>query len=91
MLSKKDENAKDYWNSWVIFPKNKNYEVYPIVTINHPNDDKLSNYLSLKFSRMSGTDSVFYYEMKDDAFVKYFEKEIRGNKTFEITRINNKK
>ena len=91
VLSKKDESAKKYWNSWVIFPKKNKFEIYPIVTINHPNNDKLSNYLTRKFNSMNGTDSVFYYEMNDAAFVKYFEKEIKGNKTFEIIHIKNKK
>ena len=88
VMSNEDENTKKkYWNSWIILPKKNNFEIYPIVSVNHPNNDKLSKYLTRKID-VVGKDSVSFYEMNDDAFVKFFEKEIKGNKTFEVVRIN---
>jgi hypothetical protein len=87
VMSNKDDNFKKYWNSWIILPKKNNFEIYPVVSVNHPNDDKLSKYLTRKIE-VAGKDSISIYEMNDDAFVKYFVKEIKGNKTFEIVRIN---
>ncbi len=91
VISNKDENAKNYWNSWVIIPKRKSVEIYPIVTIKHPNADKLSLYLSHQFGGMNGIDSMYYYKTEDIGFIKYFEKEIKGSKTFEIIRIKEQK
>jgi hypothetical protein len=91
VLSTPDESSKKYWNSWVIVPKKGNLELYPIITIKRPDSDKLSQYLTSKFAGVQNHDSVFYYEMNDDAFVKYFEREIKGSKTFEVVRIKEKK
>jgi hypothetical protein len=91
VLSGKDDNVKKYWNSWIILPKKKDLEIYPIVTIKNPGSDILSHYLTQQFEGMNGKDSIYYYEMNDDAFVRYFEKEIKGSKTFEVIRIIDRK
>jgi hypothetical protein len=91
VLSVPDESIKKYWNSWVVLPKKGNLELYPIITIKRPDSDKLSTYLVSKFGGVQNSDSIFYYEMNDAAFVKYFEKEIKGSKTFEVIRIKDKK
>jgi hypothetical protein len=90
VLSMRDETSPKYWNSWVVMPKKKNLELYPIVSINEPGADKLSRYLNRKFDAVLNRDSVFYYELNDESFTKFFEKEIKGSKTFEIIRIKDK-
>ena len=87
VMSNKDENTQSYWNSWIILPKKNNFEIYPVISINQPTNDNLSKYLTRKIE-VVGKDSISFYEMNDEAFVKYFEKEIKGSKTFEIVRIN---
>jgi hypothetical protein len=87
VVSNRDDNFKKYWNSWIILPKKNNFEIYPMVSVNQAANDKLSKYLTRKIE-VIGKDSISVYEMNDEALVKYFEKEIKGNKTFEIVRIN---
>lgn len=92
VVSVKDEHLKQYWNSWVVVPKNKKMELYPIVSINQPSADKLANYLEKNVSdKKENGDTVYFYKMDDASFIKYFEKEIKGRKTFEIIRINEHK
>jgi uncharacterized beta-barrel protein YwiB (DUF1934 family) len=91
VLNMRDETIRNYWNSWVLVPRKKDIELYPVITVMKPHSDKLGMYLDRKFGGMNKTDSVFYYEMNNEQFVRYFEKVIKGSKTFTIQRIKHQK
>jgi hypothetical protein len=93
VISLKNDVLPQYWNSWVVLSRHRKIELYPIVSINYkPESDKLARYLG-RNTILSGAnhDTAYYYEMTDAAFLKYFNKEIKGSKTFEIIRIRAKK
>ncbi len=93
VVSMKDHHVKNYWNSWIVIPKGKKLELYPVVSNNRVSEkDKIEKYLKrVKTNLIEKGDTIYYYEMNDSSFISYFEKEIKGNKTFEIIPIKENK
>jgi hypothetical protein len=86
VISHKDDEQPAYWNAWVLVPKKKNVSLFPIISVNAPHTDPLSKFLK-KEQMSNGKDSFSYYTTTDAEFVRYFEKELKGNKTIQLIRI----
>ncbi len=85
VLSTKDTEDPDYWNCMIYVADKKGINIYP--AIDELKNADLKKFFKRKFLRLNNNDSVFLYEMHDANFVRYVNKELKGNHTIRLKKL----
>ncbi len=86
VLSTKDTDWPAYWNCMVYMADKKDLHIYPF--IEQSTQNKLAKYFTKTFVALNNNqDSVFVYNLTDEKFVRYFEKEVKGGQVLKLKRI----
>lgn len=86
VLSTKDNEDPDYWNCMVYVADKKGINIYP--AIDEQKKTNLKKFFKRKFLRLNNNnDSVFVYQMHDANFVRYVNKELKGNHTIRLKKL----